>query len=183
MIKVNLLPVKKKKKAKPIPTFLISTIFLTVIVGLVLMYFVYMFNSRVEARQVQFRENEIKIEELKERIKAVEDYEKRNKIYRNRKKIIEQLGKDKTKPVKILDEVSKDLPGGVWLRSMDVKGNNVILSCTAFTNTDVVNYVNNLKNSRLFTGVYLQESVQAKASKTADDYKLYDFIIKFQVKL
>ena len=75
----------------------------------------------------------------------MEDFEKRNADFQKRKEIIEQLGKNKTLPVKILDEVSRLLPPGVWLTSMDVVGDKVNLSCTAFTNTDVVNYVDNLK--------------------------------------
>lgn len=178
MIKVNLLPVKKRKKPKPIPAFLISTIIITVIAGVILAYLIYFFNSRVSSRQAQVRANEKKIEELKEKIKAVEDYEKRNTLFQQRKEIIEQLGKNKTVPVKILDKISAFLPSGVWLNSMDVKATDINLSCTAFTNTDVVNYVNNLKNSRIFTDVYLQESIQAQLS----GYSIYKFKITMKVK-
>ena len=61
---------------------------------------------------------------------------------------------------------------------MAVKGSDINLGCTAFTNTDVVNYVNNLKNSQLFTEVFLQESVQAGASGLT----LYTFRLTFKVK-
>ncbi|MEW6107800.1 MAG: PilN domain-containing protein [Nitrospirota bacterium] len=178
MIKVNLLPVKKKKKAKPVPAFLISTILITLIVCAVLAYFIYFFTSRVSIRQAKVRENEQKIQELKEKIKEVEDFEKRNTVFQQRKEIIEQLGKNKTLPVKILSEISALLPVGVWLNTMDVKGTDISLSCTAFTNTDVVNYVNNLKNSNLFTDIYLQESIQSPTS----GFSLYSFKLTFKVK-
>jgi Tfp pilus assembly protein PilN len=79
--------------------------------------------------------------------------------------------------VKILDEVNALLPPGVWLTSMDVSGDKVNLSCTAFTNTDVVNYVDNLKNSKLFTDIYLQESIQTQAA----GYLLYNFRLIFKI--
>jgi type IV pilus assembly protein PilN len=178
MIKVNLLPVKKRKKQKPLPTFMISMVLVTLMAALVLGYLVFFFSGRLSERQAKVRDNEVKIAELKREIKDVEDFEKRNADFQKRKEIIEQLGKNKTIPVKILDEINKLLPPGVWLVSMDVAGDNVNLSCTAFTNTDVVNYVDNLKLSKLFADIYLQESVQAQVS----GYSIYNFRLTFKVK-
>lgn len=178
MIKVNLLPVKKKKKQKPIPGFLLGLIGLTVLTVLVLAYAVFFFSSRLSDKKAKFRENEAKIAELKKKIQAVEDFEKRNAIFLKRKEVIEQLGKNKALPVKVIDEISRLLPPGVWLTSMDVKGNDINLGCTAFTNTDVVNYVNNLKGSQLFTDVYLKESVQSLVEKI----QVYNFSLTFKVK-
>ena len=178
MIKVNLLSLKKRKKQKPLPTFMISMVLVTLVAGAVLAYLVFFFSGRVSERRAKVKDNEAKITELKQKIKDVQDFEKRNADFQKRKEIIEQLGKNKTLPVKILDEINKLLPSGVWLVSMDVAGNNVNLSCTAFTNTDVVNYVDNLKLSKLFTDIYLQESVQTQAS----GFSLYNFRLTFKVK-
>jgi len=178
MIKINLLPVKKKKKAKPVPAFLIASVLVTFAVGAILAYLVYFFNDRLSTRQAKVTENDKQIVELAKKIKAVEDYEKRNADFKMRKDIIEQLGKSKSLPVKVLDEISALLPSGVWLTTMDIKGADIVLGCTGFTNTDVVNYVNNLKNSKLFTDVYLQESVQTQAS----GFSAYTFRLTFKVK-
>lgn len=178
MIKVNLISAKKKKKQKPVPAFLIYTILLTLAIGVIFLYIAYHFTSTVTAKETKVKENEKTITALKAKIKAVEDFEKLNKTFQQRKDIIEELGRNKSRPVKILDEISALLPPGVWLTSTDVKGLNVSLSCIAFTNTDVVNYVNNLKNSKLFTDVYLQESVQSKQATTST----YSFKLTFKVK-
>ena len=122
MIKVNLLPVKKKKKQKPLPTFLISMVLITLAAVAILAYLVFYFRGQVSERKAKVAENKTKIEELKKKIKDVEDYEKRNSTFQQRKEIIETLGKNKTLPVKILDEISKQLPPGVWLTSLDIKG-------------------------------------------------------------
>ncbi len=179
MIKVNLLPTtKKKKKKKPLPLFLIYTVFLALAIGAISLYVVYHFSSVVSAREARVRDNEQTIAALKEKIKSVEDFEKLNKTFQQRKDIIEELGRNKSRPVKILDELSSVLPQGVWLLSADFKGTDVSLSCIAFTNTDVVNFVNALKNSRFFTDVYLQESVQSKV----DINTVYSFKLTFKVK-
>ncbi len=178
MIKVNLLPVKKRKKAKPLPSFIIASVGVTLAVCVLLAYMVYFFNSRVTAKQGQVAENEKTLTKLKDRIKAVDDYEKRNATYKQRKEIIERLGRNKTLPVKVIDQVSALLPPGVWLTSLGLNGNNINLGCMAFTNTDVVNYVNDLKKSPLFTDVFLQESVQNHVS----GFSVYSFRLTFKVK-
>lgn len=180
MIKINLLPVKKKK-AKPIPGFVILAIVVTVVVAAVLIYTVFYFNSKIESKKAEIAKNEKIIQELKEKIKEVEAYEKRNALFQQRKKIIEDLSRNKTVPVKIIDEVSNVLPTGVWLNGLTVKGKSVALNCTGFSNTDVVNYVTNLKNSKMFTDVYLKQSVQSKARKGAA-VTLYNFTVTFKVK-
>jgi len=179
MIKVNLLPFKKRKKQKPLPVFVISMLLITVATAAVLAYLVFFFGGLVSARKAKVQENEIKITELKQKLKAVEDYEKKNAIFQQRKDIIETLGKNKSVPVKILDEISSLIPAGVWLTAADVKGNSVNLSCTAFTNSDVVNYVDNLKGSKLFTDIYLQESVQAQVT----GYSIYNFKLTLKIKV
>jgi len=178
MIKVNLHLVKKKKKQKPIPAFLISTIFITLAVCAILAYLIFFFSGRVAEKQATVKANEAKIAELKQRLKDVEDYEKFNANFQKQKDIIETLSKNKALPVKILDQTSSLLPVGVWLTSMEIKGDNINLGCTAFTNTDVVNYVDNLKNSKFFTDVYLQESVQVQLAGNS----LYNFRLTYKVK-
>jgi len=178
MIKVNLIPTKKKKKQKPLPAFLFYTILLAIAAGLILGYLAYFFSTQVTEQEARVRENDRKIVELKEKIKAVEDFEKLNKTFQQRKDIIEELGRNKSIPVKILDEISAVLPVGVWLNSMEIKSGDINLGCTAFTNTDVVNYVNNLKGSKLFADVYLQESIQTKVGTTP----AYTFKLTLKVK-
>ena len=165
MIKVNLLPVKRKKKAKPLPTFLIATVLITVIIGIIMAYLVFFFNSRLSDKKAQFAANEKKIAALKEQIKAVEDFEKRNKMYKERNDIIEQLGKNKAIPVKVLTEISNVLPAGIWLQAMSVSGRNVSISGYGYTNSEIVNFVDNLKASPLFDDVYLQESKSMEQEK------------------
>src|SRR5512143_1210452 len=148
MIKVNLIPSKNRKKAKPLPTFLIATIGIAFAAVAVMIYLNFFFQGRINAKKAQVAENQKRLAELAQKIKAVDDYEKRNADFKKRKGIIEELGKNKSLPVKLLDEISRVLPTGVWLTSMDIKGGgDVAMSCAGFTNTDVVNFVNGLKGS------------------------------------
>ncbi len=177
MIRVNLLAVKRKKKAKPLPTFVISSTLLTVVTICVLAYLVFYFSSKLETAKRTVQRNKQKIEELKGKIKEVENFEKLNKVIDERNKIIEQLRRNQNIPVMILDELSRTLPNGVWLSVLSVTGGGGSLEGFAFTNADVVAYVENLKNSKLLTDVYLQESKETLLEKIP----AYHFKLTFKV--
>jgi type IV pilus assembly protein PilN len=178
MIKVNLLPVKRKKKAKPLPTFFIATVLITVVIGIIMAYLVFFFSSRLSERKAQFAANEKKIAALKEKIKAVDDFEKRNKMFKERNDLIEQLGKNKAVPVKVLTEISSLLPAGLWLQALSVSGSNVSMAGYGYTNSEIVNYVDNLKASPLFSDVYLQESKSMEQEKIS----VYMFRLTCRIK-
>lgn len=177
MIRVNLLAVKRKKKAKPLPTFVISAVLFSVVMICVLVYLFLYYNSKLSTTKTQFETNKQKIAELKNKIKEVENFEKLNKTIDERNKLIEQLRRNQKVPVMMLDEVSRSLPKGVWLTAMSFSEKGGTLEGYAFTNSDVVAYVENLKGSKLLTDIYLQESKQAEVEKIP----LYQFKLTFKV--
>jgi len=179
MIKVNLLPVKRKKKPKPIPSFIVTMVIITIITIIVMANLAFFFNSRLSKKKTLFKNNESKIVELKQKIKEVENFEQLNKTIEQRNGIIEQLRKNQSMPVRLLDEANNLLPDGVWLDEMAVSGENVSMEGYAFANSDIVTYVDNIKNSHIFTEVYLQES----KSTTLENTPLYMFKLTFKIKV
>jgi type IV pilus assembly protein PilN len=179
MIKVNLLPTKRKKKPKPIPPFIVTMVIITVVVFIVMANLVFFFSSSLSTKRNLFKANEKKIAELKQKIKEVENFEQLNKNIQQKNSIIEQLRKNQSIPVKLLDETSSLLPNGVWLNAMTVSGENVSMQGYAFANSDIVSYVDNMKNSQIFTEVYLQES----KSIVIENTPLYMFKLTFKIKV
>jgi type IV pilus assembly protein PilN len=179
MIKVNLIPIKRKKKAKPVPTFLLIGILVTIIAVFISGFFIYKASAKLSDKQSESAKNEKTLADLKEKIKAVENFEQLNKTFEQRTKIIEQLSKNKSVPVMLLDEVSKLLPIGVWLDKMTVSDTNVKISGYGFTNTDIVAFVDNIKASQFFTDAYLLQS----QSKKVDDVPAYQFELTFKIKV
>jgi type IV pilus assembly protein PilN len=178
MIKVNLLPLKRKKKPKPMPTFVITAVMVTAVTIVVILGIVFIFNSRLSSRKAQFKANEMMIAELKIRIKEVENFEQLNKTIQDKNNVIEQLRKNQSIPVKLLDEASLLLPNGVWLNAMTTLRENVNIDGYAYANSDIVSYVDNMKNSQTFTDVFLQES----KSTNIDNTSLYMFKLTFKIK-
>jgi type IV pilus assembly protein PilN len=162
MIKINLLPVKKRKKAKPVPSFLIAGVLLLALAIIVSLSYSYILKSKINNLEVQKAENAKKLAELNERIKEVQDFEKLNQKFKQRKEIIEKLTKNQSMPVKVLDEMSNRLVDGVWLRAMTISRDSISVDGVGFTNSDIVNFVQTLKESELFKNVVLLETRQGK---------------------
>lgn len=179
MIKVNLLPVKRKKKPKPIPSFIVTMVIIAIITIIVMANLAFFVNSRLSKKKILFKSNESKIVELKQKIKEVENFEQLNRTIEQRNSIIEQLRKNQSMPVRLLDEANSLLPSGVWLDDMAVSGEIVSMEGYAFANSDIVTYVDNIKNSKIFTEVYLQES----KSTTIENTPLYMFKLTFKIKV
>jgi len=178
MIRVNLLQVKRKKKPKAVPVFIINSVLFTLAAIIASGYLFYYYSSQIASLQQQKKANETTIADLKNKIKEVENYESQKQTLEKRTGIIEQLKKNQSLPVKILSEMGNVLPNGVWLQSMSITGNEIKISGTGFTNEDVVNYENNLRKSPLFTDVTLHGTQKATSGKVVT----YQFNITCKVK-
>jgi type IV pilus assembly protein PilN len=178
MIRVNLLQVKRKKKPKAVPVFIINSVLFILAAVIASGYLYYYYSSQIASLQQQKKANETTIADLKNKIKEVENYESQKQTLEKRTGIIEQLKKNQSLPVKILSEMGNVLPNGVWLQSMSVSGNEIKISGTGFTNEDVVNYEKNLKKSELFTDVKLHGTQKSTTGKVVT----YQFNITCKVK-
>ena len=178
MIRVNLLQVKRKKKPKAIPVFIINSILFTLVAIIASGYLFYYKSSQLALLQQQKKTNEATITELKNKIKVVENYETQKQTLEKITGIIEQLRKNQSLRVKIVSQMGNVLPNGVWLQSMSVSGNDIKISGAGFTNEDVVNYEKNLKKSELFTDVKLNGTQKL----TKDKVVTYQFNITCKVK-
>ena len=104
-------------------------------------------------------DEDIQAKQSEKQVKAVQDFEEKKKQLEAKNRIIDQLEKSRTGPVKVLDHVSQSLnPLKVWLVRLNLKGNNVELEGRALTNDDVVEFVNNLRRTDQFGAIKLMES-------------------------
>ncbi|WP_333654246.1 PilN domain-containing protein [Dissulfurispira sp.] len=180
MIRINLLAEKKKKKRVKGPaSFLVAIIIVSGAALIVMGLVTFLFKSSVSKLKAQSESNKAKLTELNKKINEVKKYEKLNKEIEQRNALIETLRKNQAVPVRILDDVSTVMPKGIWLASMTYKDSGVGLEGYAFTNIDIVSYVENLKKSVNFTDVYLEELKQVEFEKV----QVYRFKLNFKVKV
>lgn len=136
-------------------------------------------DEELENRLQEKQDKEKQVTLLKEQVKQVQDFEAKKKQLEDKNRIIEQLEKARTGPVRALDNVSQSLePLKLWLLKMNVKGNSIELEGRAITNDDIVEFVNNLRRTDYFTIIRLQESRAAVDNKV----NLYQFKLDLSMK-
>jgi type IV pilus assembly protein PilN len=180
MIKINLLPTKKKppKKVTELQQQLILGSLILLLTGGGLMSYANSLSSKRDALVKAKTEMQAKIavqDNLLQEVKSVED--ERKKV-NDKIDIIEQLKKNQDRLVHLLDEISKALPQGVNLSSLGEDKGQINIEGTAFTNNDVVHFIDNLKASPYFADVSLQETVEG----TQDGIEIYKYKLQFVFK-
>lgn len=164
MIKINLLPTKRGKRTLTIKLGLKPNLTLLIAAGIIILllegFTWYWLNSKVVALTMEKETLDLRLKEIKEKVKEVENYEKDKKVYEEKITIIQNLKRNQRGPVQVLDELSRMLPDRVWLVSIKEAGKNISITGSGMTNDDIVKFVNNLKSSRLFKNVQLIESRQ-----------------------
>jgi Tfp pilus assembly protein PilN len=177
MIRINLLPGKKKPLILP-PVLIYGVIGTFVLIIALAVFGVYL-NKKVSAMENDIFVKEQKLNELKEKLIEVENYERDNQEFREKAKIIEQLKKNQIAPLILLDEVSEKLPKGVWLTGLTDDGGLISIEGYAHSNYDLVGYVQSLKGSKHLKSVMLTVSRQTKV----DGVSVYKFKLTFKVKV
>lgn len=181
MIRINLLPAKKRKAAKKITELQQQMVLgglILILAGIGIGYDWIRLSTRIAELKQQKATAEAKVREQDNMLKEVKNVEEERKKVKEKIDIILQLQKNKTGPVRLLDEISKALPTGVNLTSLAEKSGLVDIEGTAFTNNDVVRFVDNLKASPYLTDVFLGETRQT----AVEGVDIYSYKMQFKFK-
>ena len=180
MIKINLIPTKRKppKKITELQQQMVLGVLILALVGMGVGFFWMRLNDRISQLERDKAAAEARIRAQENMLREVKNIEAERKTVNDKIAIIEQLKKNQRGPVRLLDEVSNALPPGVNLTSLKEKGGQVDIAGQAFTNDDIVRFVDNLKASPFLTDVYLLETRQA----ALQGVEIYNYKLQFRFK-
>ncbi|MBI5043387.1 MAG: PilN domain-containing protein [Nitrospirae bacterium] len=183
MIKINLSTikkgVKKSKKKIEIQSQLIGAVALIILTAAGAGYGWFWLNSKVSRLENEKVLANKELTSLKVQVKVVENYEKDKKNFEEKIGVIEQLKKNQTGPVIMLDEISKNIPERVWLTKITESGGKINMDGNAISNTDLASFVSNLRKTKNFTNVELTESKSA----TEKNIPIYNFKLQCDFKV
>jgi len=111
-------------------------------------------------------------------IKEVEDYQKRKDNLQKRIDLINQLKQSQKGPVRIMDQISKDLPDLVWLDKLTMSGGLISIEGRGLNPNAIANFVENIKSDKFFEEPDLS-SVTGIAAATATT-PVYSFVMSFK---
>jgi len=189
MIKINLLPARAAKKKENIRQQ-ISIASLSLVFALIAWGW-YQFAL---VNKVSHADEEIaSINKEKDAMKVQADELKRFKdkkdVFEKKFNIIKSLRAGKSGPIHLLDDLSRSIPGFLWLNSFaqkeKEKAGEMEIKGKAFSNEAIAQFMENLEKSPYFANVNLQVSQQTeqkKAGKGAPgkNPELRDFTITCQ---
>jgi Tfp pilus assembly protein PilN len=99
------------------------------------------------------------------------------KTLQDKLNVINSLKKGKATPVRVLEEISLDKPEKLHLESLKKEGTKLGIEGIALDDETIVNFMTNLKKSKLFKNVDLIVSEQTEQSKI----KLKKFVLSCEI--
>jgi Tfp pilus assembly protein PilN len=110
-------------------------------------------------------------------IKEVEEYQKRKDNLQKRIDLINQLKQSQKGPVRIMDQISKDLPDLVWLDRLTISGGLISIEGRGLNPNAIANFVENIKGDPFFEEPDLSSVTGMAASSTTP---VYSFSMNFK---
>lgn len=177
MIRINLLLTREKKKKVGIRKEFV--ILILALGGLVLLLagLQWKIEKEKEKLMAQISETRKEIARYKSLAVEVNKAKEAQKTLQDKLDVINSLRKGKETPVKILDEISVDKPEKLHLELMKKEGNKLGIEGIALDDETIVQFMTNLKKSRLFKNVDLVVSEQVEQNKI----KLKKFILSCEI--
>jgi len=146
MIHINLLPAGKTKKQEAGQQQLVVLV-TALILALVGNYFGYSRreNARLD-REKRIAQTKQEIANLDKVIGEVKDITQRTKDLEDKMAVLNNLKKNRSGPVKVLDAIQTALPKKVWIKTAGETGGAMSLNGTAFSHDDLAEFMSSLQN-------------------------------------
>lgn len=146
-VRINLLPHREQKRAARQRQFILLaalTLGLGMVVALAGHTFIANKISNQEERNTFLKAEISKLDKEIEEIKVLKE---KTTALLERKKVVESLQSNRSQAVHLLDQLVRQLPDGVYLKSIEQKGNDVKLVGYAQSNARVASLMRNLDSS------------------------------------
>jgi type IV pilus assembly protein PilN len=121
------------------------------VLGILVAFGYWFWHKReLKDRENTVAERTIEAQKLESIIKEVEQYQRRKDNLQQRIDLINQLKQNQKGPVRIMDQVSLDLPDLVWLDAMDISAGRIALSGRGLNPNAIALFIENVKNDPYF---------------------------------
>ncbi len=184
-IRVNLLPHREARRERQKKMFWFLT-GVSAVAGGVLVFLVWSvlqgyIGSQRDRNEFISAENR----KLDTQIKEIATLRAEIDALRARQRAVEDLQADRNQPVYLLDELTRQTPEGIYLRTIKQEGLKVNVTGLAASNERVSEYLRNLQNNSRF--LERPELIEIKSSTAQgpanlSNRRLFDFALNFHLK-
>ena len=178
MVRINLLPHREQKRQARQRQFVSMAIGLAVLALAVIGLVHVVIAARIENQNSRNALLKTEIAKLDEQIKEIDKLREQTQALLARKQIVETLQSNRTEAVHVLDQLVRQLPDGLYLRSVKQNGAKVTLVGYAQSNARVSTLMRNIESSPWLGS---PELVEIK-SVALDKQKVNEFTLNLQMK-
>ncbi len=162
MIRINLLPTREQEaevgRRQELVIAGVSLALTVIVLGAVFLNQA----SQVSGLEDQLGQLTSEITAINAKAKGVAELKNKIKTIRERLRIIDELSKKKTGPVRVMESLSSSTPKRLWLTEFKESGGAVTLSGLAIDNQTIAEFLKALSSSPYFQNVELVETTQVE---------------------
>ena len=178
MARINLLPHREERRSRARQHFYVVAGGTALVGALVVVAMHGYYAARIDTQFERNRFLKSEIAKLDKEIAEINKLKDEIQALLARKQVIETLQTDRAQTVHLLDELVRQMPDGVYLRSVLQRGMNVNLVGYSQSNARVSTLMRNIESSPYLTNPGL---VEIKATTVAKR-RLSEFNLNFQLK-
>jgi type IV pilus assembly protein PilN len=146
-VKVNLLPHREERRKRSRTHFAVLA-GMTAALGIVIVGMVwFVFQQRIDQQEDRNKFMKSEIAKLDKEIDEIKDVKDKISALLARKQVIETLQTDRVQTVHLLDELVRQMPEGVFLKSVRQRGGGINLVGYAQSNARVSTLMRNIESS------------------------------------
>jgi type IV pilus assembly protein PilN len=179
MIPINLLPHRAARRKAAQQQFAILAVMTVVLAGVIVFAVHTIFAERIENQIERNKYLEGEIATLDKQIDEIKKLKEQTAALLARKRVVESLQTNRTETVRLLDQLVRQLPDGVYLKSVKQKGEMVNVVGYATSNARVSTLMRNFEASPWLEAPTLVEIKAAKVGK--ETTVLNEFILQIRI--
>ena len=173
MIPINLLPHRAERRKAQRQQFAILAVLTAVIGGLIWFMGHSVLERRINTQNQRNKFLEVKIAEVDKKIDEIKKLREQTQALLGRKRVVETLQSSRTESVRLLDQLVRQLPEGVHLKTVKQAGQAINVVGYATSNARVSTLMRNLDASPWLEAPKLIEIKATKVGKgTLNEFNL-----------
>ncbi len=164
MARINLLPWREELRQEKKKEFLGQLGVFCLLVVVCCYVWVMAMDNAISDQQYRNNLLNSEITQLKKQVAEIQELKKRKKELEQRMRVIQDLEGKRSIIVHYFDELTKNVPDGVYFTSVERRGNNFSLKGVSESNQRIATLMRNLNGSEWFTQPNLRSVVAAPES-------------------
>ncbi|MDB5798031.1 MAG: fimbrial assembly protein, partial [Paucimonas sp.] len=182
MIRINLLPHREARRRERKNSFYAMLIASVLTGGVVVLGVGSYFGSQLSAQEQRNAFIKAENAKLDLQIKEIASLKQEIDALKARQQAVEDLQSDRNQPVFLMVELVKQVPEGIYLRTLKQNGQRVVLTGIAHSNERVSELLRNLGNNSSWLERPELVEIRAVPVSAKDNRKAFDFAVNVGIR-